>query len=86
MEELNGVRTGPLAAGERVTMTDPKGRRHSVLLAAGGTFHTTRGGISHGSGAAHGDPRPTLASVIANRACSAATTRSTCWASRNPPA
>lgn len=47
MEELNGVRTGPLAAGERVTMTDPKGRRHSVLLAAGGTFHTTRGGISH---------------------------------------
>ena len=47
MEELNGVRTGPLEAGERVTMTDPKGRRHSVLLAAGGTFHTTRGGISH---------------------------------------
>jgi tRNA (adenine57-N1/adenine58-N1)-methyltransferase catalytic subunit len=47
MAELNGVRTGPLQAGERVTLTDPKGRRHSVLLAAGGTFHTTKGGISH---------------------------------------
>ena len=47
MAELNGVRTGPLQAGERVTLTDPKGRRHSVLLASGGTFHTTKGGISH---------------------------------------
>ena len=47
MAELNGVQTGPLRAGERVTLTDPKGRRHSVLLATGGTFHTTKGGISH---------------------------------------
>ncbi|GAA0334002.1 tRNA (adenine(58)-N(1))-methyltransferase TrmI [Micropruina glycogenica] len=51
MEELNvnlaGVRTGPLTAGERVTLTDPKGRRHSVLLRAGATFHTSRGGIGH---------------------------------------
>ena len=47
MEELNGVRTGPLQAGERVTLTDPKGRRHSVLLASKGTFHTTKGAISH---------------------------------------
>lgn len=47
MAELNGVRTGPLQAGERVTLTDPKGRRHSVLLAEGATFHTTKGAISH---------------------------------------
>lgn len=44
---LSGVRIGPLQAGERVTLTDPKNRRHSVLLAAGGTFHTTKGGVSH---------------------------------------
>lgn len=47
MAELSGVRTGPLAQGERVTLTDPKGRRHSVVLKAGGVFHTTKGGISH---------------------------------------
>lgn len=47
MAELSGVRTGPLAAGERVTLTDPKGRRHSVVLTPGGTFHTTKGAISH---------------------------------------
>lgn len=47
MAELSGVRTGPLHAGERITLSDPKGRRHSVVLAAGGVFHTTKGGISH---------------------------------------
>jgi len=47
MEELNGVRTGPLSEGERVTLTDPKGRRHSLLLVAGKTFHTSRGAVSH---------------------------------------
>jgi len=46
-EPLSGVRTGDLRAGERITLADPKGRRHSVVLAAGGTFHTTKGGISH---------------------------------------
>lgn len=47
MAEPSGVRTGPLVAGERVALTDPKGRRHSILLAPGGVFHTTKGGISH---------------------------------------
>jgi hypothetical protein len=46
----------------------------------------TRGGISSGSGTAHGEPRPTLTSVTANRADSAATHRSQFCASRNPPA
>jgi tRNA (adenine57-N1/adenine58-N1)-methyltransferase len=45
--DYSGVRTGPLAAGERVTLTDPKGRRHSVVLSPGGQFHTTKGGIAH---------------------------------------
>jgi tRNA (adenine57-N1/adenine58-N1)-methyltransferase len=44
---LSGVRLGPLAAGERITLTDSKGRRHSVVLAVGGQFHTTKGSISH---------------------------------------
>ena len=39
--------TGPLREGERVVMTDAKGRRHTVKLKAGGNFHTTHGGISH---------------------------------------
>ncbi len=45
--ELSGVRTGVMVAGERIMLTDPKGRRHSVVLAPGGVFHTTKGGISH---------------------------------------
>ncbi len=44
---LSGVHTGALQPGQRVTLTDPKGRRHSILLEAGKQFHTARGGISH---------------------------------------
>ncbi len=43
----SGVRRGPLRAGERVRLTDPKGRRHSVLLEAGKAFFTHKGGIEH---------------------------------------
>jgi tRNA (adenine57-N1/adenine58-N1)-methyltransferase len=45
--ELAGVRRGPLQPGERVTLTDPKGRRHSILLATGTSVHTAKGGIAH---------------------------------------
>ena len=38
---------GPLEVGERVTLSDPKGRRHSIVLAAGAMFHTSKGGIAH---------------------------------------
>ncbi|GAA1572758.1 tRNA (adenine-N1)-methyltransferase [Kribbella sancticallisti] len=38
---------GPLQAGEWVTLSDPKGRRHSVFLERGKVFHTTKGGIAH---------------------------------------
>ena len=43
----SGVRIGPLRAGERITLTDNKNRRHSVLLAEGGRFHTTKGAVDH---------------------------------------
>lgn len=43
---VDGAR-GPLREGERVTLSDPKGRRHSVQLRAGTVFHTTKGGICH---------------------------------------
>jgi len=43
----SGVRTGPLVAGERITLTDNKNRRHSVVLALGGRFHTTKGAVDH---------------------------------------
>ena len=43
----SGARRGALRAGERVRLTDPKGRRHSVLLEPGKTFFTHKGGIEH---------------------------------------
>jgi len=45
-----------------------------------------RGGMSQESGAAHGAPRPTFTSVMANVAPSAATHRSQLWANMKPPA
>jgi tRNA (adenine57-N1/adenine58-N1)-methyltransferase len=38
---------GPFAAGDRVQLTDPKGRLHTVHLAPGKVFHTHRGGLAH---------------------------------------
>jgi tRNA (adenine57-N1/adenine58-N1)-methyltransferase len=35
------------AAGERVQLTDPKGRLHTVTLVPGKQFHTHRGAIEH---------------------------------------
>jgi len=45
--DWSGIRTGPLQAGERVSLFDPKGRRHSVKLTPGAVFHTTKGAIPH---------------------------------------
>lgn len=42
-----GVTTGPLRVAERVTLSDAKGRRHSIVLAEGGVFHTAKGAIAH---------------------------------------
>ncbi len=46
-KDLSGVRTGPLQAGERVTLTDSRGRRHSVQLVEGKAFHSTKGALPH---------------------------------------
>jgi tRNA (adenine57-N1/adenine58-N1)-methyltransferase catalytic subunit len=45
--DWSGVRTGPLRPGERVRLTDPKGRRRSLVLEAGATYFTHRGAIGH---------------------------------------
>ncbi len=42
-----GVRRGLLRAGEQVQITDPKGRRHTVLLEPGKQFHTHQGALAH---------------------------------------
>ena len=38
---------GPFAAGDQVQLTDPKGRRHRVVLETGRSFHTHRGSLPH---------------------------------------
>ncbi len=40
-------RRGPFHEGERVQLTDPKGRLHTITLGAGKEFHTHRGHIRH---------------------------------------
>ncbi len=40
-------RRGPFRPGDQVQLTDEKGRRHRLVLAAGKAFHTHRGSIAH---------------------------------------
>jgi tRNA (adenine57-N1/adenine58-N1)-methyltransferase catalytic subunit len=48
-EEPTGAvrRRGPLAAGDRVQLTDQKGRMHTITLVPGKQFHTHRGIFDH---------------------------------------
>ena len=39
--------TGPFTAGERVQLTDAKGRHYTMCLTPGAEFHTHRGSIAH---------------------------------------
>lgn len=39
--------SGPFQPGERVQLTDPKGRQHTMLLSPGAVFHTHRGALAH---------------------------------------
>ena len=39
--------TGPFEAGERVQLTDPKSKKHTITLIAGATFHTHKGALLH---------------------------------------
>jgi tRNA (adenine57-N1/adenine58-N1)-methyltransferase len=45
--ELDASAGRVFAAGDRVQLTDPKGRMHTVVLEPGRVFHTHRGGLSH---------------------------------------
>jgi tRNA (adenine57-N1/adenine58-N1)-methyltransferase len=40
-------RRGPFAVGDRVQLSDPKGRKHTVILEPGKQFHTHRGALAH---------------------------------------
>ncbi|MGS2804822.1 tRNA (adenine-N1)-methyltransferase [Nocardia sp. MW-W600-9] len=44
---MTARRTGPFAIGDRVQLTDAKGRLYTVVLEDGKEFHTHRGGIKH---------------------------------------
>jgi tRNA (adenine57-N1/adenine58-N1)-methyltransferase catalytic subunit len=39
--------TGPFVVGERVQLTDAKGRHYTIVLTEGAEFHTHRGAIPH---------------------------------------
>ncbi|MBV9315190.1 MAG: tRNA (adenine-N1)-methyltransferase [Pseudonocardia sp.] len=38
---------GPFVPGDRVQLTDPKGRHYTVVLESGGLYHTHQGGLPH---------------------------------------
>lgn len=41
------LRRGPLRVGDKVQLTDPKGRLHTITLQPGATFHTHKGYFKH---------------------------------------
>jgi tRNA (adenine57-N1/adenine58-N1)-methyltransferase len=43
------VHRGPFRPGDRVQLTDPKGRMHTIVLEPGKEFHTHRGILTHDS-------------------------------------
>jgi tRNA (adenine57-N1/adenine58-N1)-methyltransferase len=58
-------RRGPFREGDRVQLTDPKGRLHTITLAPGKQFHTHRGHLRHDDliGAADGSTVTNTAGV-----------------------
>ncbi len=44
---LSSTRRGAFQPGDRVQLTDPKGRMHTLVLATGKVYHTHRGGLPH---------------------------------------
>ena len=44
---IGAPRRGPFVPGDRVQLTDPKGRMHTVVLQPGGSFNTHRGVLRH---------------------------------------
>ena len=58
--------SGPFRTGERVQLSDPKGRLHTVTLEPGKQFHTHRGAIEHDAliGAPEGSVVPSTAGTL----------------------
>ncbi|GAA2594227.1 tRNA (adenine-N1)-methyltransferase [Winogradskya consettensis] len=46
-EEVVPAHRGPFRPGDRVQLTDPKNRMHTIVLEPGKEFHTHRGALSH---------------------------------------
>ncbi len=44
---MTRARGGAFRAGDRVQLTDPKGRHYTIVLEEGAQYHTHRGGIAH---------------------------------------
>lgn len=47
MIESRGERSGPFRVGDRVQLTGPKARMHTITLEPGKVFHSHKGGIAH---------------------------------------
>jgi tRNA (adenine57-N1/adenine58-N1)-methyltransferase len=47
VNESRGERSGPFRAGDRVQLTGPKGRMHTITLEPGKLFHSHKGPIAH---------------------------------------
>ncbi|MGI9825123.1 tRNA (adenine-N1)-methyltransferase [Agromyces sp. Marseille-Q5079] len=46
-EQSRGERSGPFLVGDRVQLTGPKGRMHTIALEPGKMFHTHKGLLAH---------------------------------------
>jgi tRNA (adenine57-N1/adenine58-N1)-methyltransferase catalytic subunit len=44
---LSSTASGEFQPGDRVQLSDPKGRRYTIVLQAGGEYHTHRGALAH---------------------------------------
>lgn len=47
MTQPETIPAAVLSAGEKIQLTDPKGRMHTIVLAPGEVFHTHKGLIEH---------------------------------------
>lgn len=46
-QQLSSTASGEFQPGDRVQLTDPKGRKYTVVLERGGEYHTHRGALAH---------------------------------------
>jgi tRNA (adenine57-N1/adenine58-N1)-methyltransferase catalytic subunit len=46
-QQLSSTVSGEFQPGDRVQLTDPKGRKYTVVLEQGGEYHTHRGALAH---------------------------------------